>query len=102
MSRTSAGGGATFRNRHQSYAQALRSCGAECEATRRWTRGQGRADTTMVLDRRGRIFGGVRRGSRPKPICARHAKRYGWRGDVRDCRVLGNDLRIADIRGGTQ
>ena len=33
----------------EAFAEALRSRGVECEATPRWTRGQGRAGTSMAL-----------------------------------------------------
>jgi type IV secretion system T-DNA border endonuclease VirD2 len=33
----------------ETFAEAMRSLGVECEATPRWTRGQGRAGTSMAL-----------------------------------------------------
>jgi hypothetical protein len=49
-------------NFREAFAYALRSRGVECEATPRWTRGQGRAGTSMALAQmRAKIRNGVSR-----------------------------------------
>ena len=48
----------------EAFAQALRSRGVECEATPRWTRGQGRAGTSMAL---AQMREKIRRGASRQP-----------------------------------
>lgn len=57
----------------ESFAEALRSRGVECEATPRWTRGQGRAGTSMALAQmRAKIRSGVSR--QPTEVDMRQAR----------------------------
>ncbi|MBB4642653.1 relaxase/mobilization nuclease domain-containing protein [Rhizorhapis suberifaciens] len=48
----------------EAFAEALRSRGVECEATPRWTRGQGRAGTSMAL---AQMRAKIRRGASRQP-----------------------------------
>lgn len=51
-------------NFREAFAEALRSRGVECEATPRWTRGQGRAGTSMAL---AQMREKIRRGASRQP-----------------------------------
>jgi type IV secretion system T-DNA border endonuclease VirD2 len=51
-------------NFREVFAEALRSRGVECEATPRWTRGQGRAGTSMAL---AQMREKIRRGASRQP-----------------------------------
>lgn len=51
-------------NFREAFAETLRSRGVECEATPRWTRGQGRAGTSMAL---AQMREKIRRGASRQP-----------------------------------
>lgn len=85
-------------NFQKTFTEALRSRGVECETPPRWTRGQGRADTSTALaQRRENIPRGVSRQP-TKPICARCGKLWRSQSRQHNRPICGSDEKRADIR----